>query len=145
MSFKGNLRRKGISNQGGDDNHLLGDSLTKVANKGRGFTTGAGSAITQATSITTGVTINSMCGQITTVPSTLAAGAEAVFTVTNSDVAAADVISVSTTYAGAGTLIVNVNKVTAGAFDIVLANLHASNALNAVVVINFVVHKSVAS
>jgi hypothetical protein len=40
-------------------------------------------AVTQATSITTGVTCNAYSGVITTVSQTVAGGAEASFTVTN--------------------------------------------------------------
>lgn len=113
--------------------------------KALGYGSGAGSTVTQATSASTGVTINSLCGQITTVALTTAAAAEEVFTVTNSQVESTDVVVVSTTYAGAGTVIVNTKKVTSGAFDIVIANLHASSALDAVVVINFAIFKAVSS
>lgn len=110
---------------------------------GLGYSSGAGGAVTQETSASTGVTLNKLCGQITTVALTTAAAAEEVFTVTNSYVDATDVVIVSTTYAGAGTVVVSTKKVAAGAFDITIANLHASNALNAVVVINFAVIKTV--
>jgi hypothetical protein len=100
-----------------------------------------GGTVTQATSITTGVTLNGLSGRITTVASTLAAAGEATFTVTNSAVAATDVVVLSTTYAGAGTLEVFCSQVAAGTFNITLANLHAANALDAAVVINFVVIK----
>jgi hypothetical protein len=109
---------------------------------GLGYAAGGGS-VTQITSASTGVELNKLCGQITTVALTTAAAAEEVFTVTNSFVDATDVVVVSTTYAGAGTIQVTTKKVAAGAFDIVIANLHASNALNAVVVINFAVIKTV--
>lgn len=110
-----------------------------------GYTTGDGGAVTQITDSTTGVTLSKLCGQITTVALTTAAAAEEVFTVTNTLVAATDVVVVSTTYAGAGTPAVTVKKTVAGAFDIVITNLHAANALNAVVVINFAVIKAVAA
>lgn len=112
---------------------------------GVGYATGAGGAVTQATSASTGVTLNKICGQITTVALTTAAAAEEVFTVTNSTVEAEDVVVVSTTYAGAGTIMVATKKVADGSFDITIANLHAANALNAVVVINFAVIKAVAA
>ena len=115
------------------------------ATNGLGYVTGAGGAVTQITSASTGVTLSKYCGQITTVALTTAAAAEEVFTVTNTLVDANDVVVVSTTYAGAGTIAVFTKKVAAGAFDIVIANLHASAALDAVVVINFIVLKSVAS
>lgn len=106
---------------------------------------GIGGAITQITSSATGVTLNKPCGQITTVALTTAAAAEERFTVTNSQVVATDVIALSTTYNGAGTPALAVVNVTAGAFDIVITNLHAANALNAVMILNFAVIKSVAA
>lgn len=112
---------------------------------GVGYATGAGGAVTQITTASTGVTLNKVCGQITTVALTTAAAAEEVFTVTNSTVAATDVVVVSTTYAGGGTILVTSKKTVAGAFDVTIANLHASSALDAVVVINFAVIKAVAA
>lgn len=110
---------------------------------GIGFSSGG--AVTQITSASTGVTLNQKAGQITTVALTTAAGAEERFTVTNSFVAATDVVVLSSTYNGAGTPAFAVTNVTAGAFDIVITNLHAANAFNALMVINFVVIKSAAA
>lgn len=110
-----------------------------------GYDTGAGGAVTQITSASTGVTLSKPCGQITTVALTTAAAAEERFTVTNTLVDANDVICLSTTYNGAGTPGLSVCKVAAGAFDIVITNLHAANAFDAVMVINFVLLKSVAA
>lgn len=110
--------------------------------KAIGYTTGAGGAVTQITSASTGVTLSKPCGQITTVALTTAGAAEEEFTVTNTLVDANDVIAVSTTYDGAGTPIVAVKSVAAGSFKIVITNVSAS-ALNALAVINFAVIKSV--
>lgn len=126
-------------------NFVSEGGLSNSPTQGVGYATGAGGAVTQITSSSTGVTLSKVCGQITTVALTTAAGAEEQFTVTNTNVAATDVVVVSTTYAGAGTIQVTTAKVTAGAFDIVIANLHATNALNAVCVINFAIIKSVAA
>ena len=112
---------------------------------GVGYATGAGGAVTQASNSSTGVTLSKPCGQITTVALTTAAGAEEVFTVTNTTVAATDVVVVSCTYAGTGTIMVATKAVAAGSFDIVITNLHASSPLNAACVINFAVIKSVAA
>jgi hypothetical protein len=112
---------------------------------GIGYATGAGGAVTQITSAATGVTLSKPCGQITTVALTTAAAAEEAFIVTNTLVDANDVIAVSTTYAGAGTPAVTVKTVGAGVFTIVITNLHASAALDAVLVVNFVLIKSVAA
>lgn len=110
-----------------------------------GYATGAGGAVTQITDATTGVTLSKPCGQITTVALTTAAAGEERFTVTNTLVAATDCIVLSTTYNGAGTPMLSVQKVAAGAFDIVITNVHAANAFNAVMVINFAVIKAVAA
>lgn len=107
--------------------------------------TGAGGAVTQITSASTGVTLNKPCGQITTVALTTAAAAEESFVVTNSAVAATDVVAVNTTYAGAGTPIVFVTSVAAGSFTVNITNVHSANALNALMVINFAVIKVVAA
>lgn len=119
--------------------------LSTGPTKGVGYATGAGGAVTQITNSATGVTLSKVTGQITTVALTTAAAAEERFTVTNTNVAATDVIALSTTYNGAGTPIMGVVNVAAGAFDIVITNLHAANALNAVMVINFAVIKGVAA
>lgn len=101
--------------------------------------------VTQITSITTGVTINKPAGVITTVSSTLAAGAHAVFTVTNSFAVAASVIICNiTNYTGAvdgsaGQPQVYIDNITAGTFDIVLFNSDATQALNGTVSIAFAI------
>lgn len=117
--------------------------VTSPTDQGFGYGTGAGGAATQITSITTGVTLSKPAGKITTVASTLAAGAEETFTVTNTLVDADDMVIVTTTYAGAGTAFVYCSKVAAGSFDVTMSNLAAAAALNAVLVINFVVIKNV--
>jgi hypothetical protein len=100
-------------------------------------------AVTQATSISTGVTCNAYSGVITTVSQTVAAGGEADFIVTNSKVAATDCISVNIkTHTSAGTFIAGVATVAAGSFTVRLTNLHAANAGDNVLVLNFVVLKA---
>ena len=124
---------------------LTGGATSTSATAANGYATGAGGAVTQITNAATGVTLSKPCGQITTVALTTAAAAEERFTVTNTLVAATDVISLSTTYNGAGTPVLSVQKVAAGAFDIVVTNVHAANAFDAVMVINFAVTKAVAA
>lgn len=100
-------------------------------------------AVTQGTSITTGVTCNALSGVITTVSQTVAAGAEADFVVTNSEVAATDVVvACIKTHTSAGTFVVSVAAVAAGQFTLRLTNLHASAAGDNVLVINFFVIKA---
>jgi hypothetical protein len=100
-------------------------------------------AVTQITSITTGVTANALSGTITTVSQTIAAAAEADFVVTNSRVAATDtVVACVRSTASAGTFIVAVAEVAAGQFTLRLTNLHAANAGNNTILINFFVIKA---
>lgn len=114
------------------------------ATAGIGYATGAGGAVTQITNSATAVTLDKVCGQITTVALTTAAGAEEAFVVNNSNVDANDVIVVNTTYAGGGKPIVFVTNVGAGVFTVNISNVSAS-ALDAVLVVNFAVIKSVAA
>lgn len=98
-------------------------------------------SVTQATSITTGVTCSALSGRITTVSQTVAAGAEADFVVTNTKVAATDVVSVCiATHTSAGAFAATVSAVAAGSFTIRLTNLGAAAGDN-VLVLNFLVHK----
>lgn len=95
--------------------------------------------VTQATNRSTGVTLNAPAGQITTDDASLAAAAEATFTVTNSYVTAKSVVLLSHASGGAGTPHVFVSAVADGSFDITMTNLHAATANDAASVINFVV------
>ena len=99
-----------------------------------------GGTVTQITTLATGVTLNTTSGQITTVSSTLAAAGETAFTVTNSKVSTTSVVIAHlASTSSAGTPIVTVTAVAAGSFDVTVANLHASAALDNTMVINFVV------
>ena len=86
------------------------------ATSGIGYATGSGGAVTQATSRTTGVTLNNVCGAITLV-SAAGSTTAATFTVTNSTVAATDVIHVSQK-SGSNLYVILVTAVAAGSFDI---------------------------
>lgn len=116
------------------------------ATAGVGYGTGAGGTVTQATSRSTGVTLNKVTGQITTNNTSLAAGAEATFTVTNSAVAATDVVVLcAASGQTAATSVPSVTAVAAGSFDVTLTNLNASTADTGAMVINFAVVKAVAA
>lgn len=67
---------------------------TLLATQQLGYTTGAGGAVTQLTSRTTGVTLNQITGQITLVAATISGHEADEFTLTNSEIAANDVIVV---------------------------------------------------
>lgn len=128
-----------------EDNYPpVGETGVRTA-KEIGYGTGAGSTVTQATSRATGVTINALSGQITMDDASLAAAAEATFTVTNSKVDAEDVILLSLSTTATGTPAVHVSDVSDGSFDITITNLHASTADTTADVINFAVIKAVTS
>lgn len=120
-------------------------SLIKAA--GFGFKKGTGGAVTQITSRSTGVTLNHLCGTITTDSSSLAAAAEATFAVVNNKVGANDVVICCVQSGGttAGSTIAVVSAVAEGSFAITITNLHASTADIAALVINFAVIKSYVS
>lgn len=102
---------------------------------------GSYGAVTQATSITTGVTVNTKRGTITTVDPALAAAGEAEFTVTNSTVHPNSFVGVSVK-SGPGDnehVIAFVTAVAEGSFNICLSNLAAAAQADGAMEINFVV------
>lgn len=108
-----------------------------------GYRTGAGGTVTQATSKTTGVTLNKIAGQITMNGAALAAGAEVAFTLTNSTIAATDVVIVNVQSVGtAGAYLVSVGAVSAGSCSITVSNASAGS-LSQAIVLNYVVIKGV--
>ena len=120
-------------------------SLSQITGSttGVGYITGAGGTVTQPTSKSTGVTINKICGAITTNNAALAAGAEVKFTVTNSMVAATDVVVLSIQSGGtSGSYLLTVGAVAAGSFDVVISNASAGS-LSQALVINFAIIKAV--
>lgn len=119
-----------------------------VTKKKMGYTVGAGSTVTQTTSRATGVTINAVCGTITTDTTSLAAEASAVFVVTNNKVEIGDVVvlSVRSGQVALNTS-VHVTAVAAGSFSITVVNgnVAAGTAETGALVINFMVLKAVTS
>lgn len=113
-----------------------------------GYGTGAGSTVTQTTNRATGVTINALCGSITTDTTSLAAEASAVFVVTNNKVEIGDVVVLSIR---SGKVALNtsvqVDAVAAGSFSIAVINnnVAAGTAETGAIVINFAVIKAVTS
>ena len=128
-----------------DDISATGGVTSSSATAGVGYATGAGGAVTQATNKSTGVTLNTVAGTITTHAAELAAAAEVTFVVTNSAVAITDVVALSIQSGGTpGEYQATVSTVAAGSFHITLANLSGSAASDAVL-INFAVIKAVAA
>ena len=93
-------------------------------------------SVTQATSVSTGVTINADSGNITMFAGTIAAVTSVSFTVTNSAVQANSVVTAvvsnfAGTYVTNGIPVAAVQGITDGAFTVVVTNVHASNATGA--------------
>lgn len=130
------------------DLNLTGQLVSSggAASGGIGYATGAGSSVTQATNRTTGVTINALCGTITTNNASLAAEAAASFTVTNSAVNLGDVVVVSQRSGAVGVMTdVVVIAVAQGSFTIAVmnGNVAAGTAETGAIIINFAVIRGV--
>lgn len=106
-----------------------------------GYGAGAGGTVTQATSKSTGVTLNTRCGQITMNAAELAANTAVSFTLTNSQVAAGDVIITNHVSGGTVGAYYFGARSAAGSATITLRNLTAG-ALSEAVVIAFAVIKA---
>lgn len=118
------------------DNGVVVDGVT-LKDGGVVLTKGT---VTQLTAITTGVTVNAPAGVITTVSSTLAAGSNATFIVTNSFVDATSVIQLTVDdSATAGLAKLNVQTVGSGVFSVNVTNIHSANAFNNVLKVHFLV------
>lgn len=108
---------------------------------GIGYTTGAGGTVTQATSKTTGVTLNTVTGQITMNNAALAAAATACFTLTNSAIAAPDVVNTNiASGATSGAYTLQVEAVAAGSARMCINN-RSGGSLSEAIVINYAVMK----
>ena len=132
----------------GDTVRAAGLIATDDNGDGVGYGTGAGASVTQATDRTTGVTIATLCGSITTNNASLAAEAAAEFTVTNTAVAIGDVVVVAQrSGSNGGNTDVLVSTVANGSFKIKVANNNAAGgtAETGAIVINFAVIKAVTS
>ena len=116
------------------------------ATAGIGYATGAGGTVTQATSKSTGVTLNKACGQITMHNAALAADDTVTFIFTNSAIAAGDLVvahHVSGGTAGAYQINVRSNN-SAGTVRISVFNV-TGGSLSEALVIGFAVIKTVTS
>lgn len=110
-----------------------------------GYESGAGGTVSQATSKSTGVTLNKLSGAITMDAATLNAGTAVGFTLTNSTIAAADLVLVNIkSGATADSYNVDVDAVAAGSCRISIRN-HTAGNLSEAVVLSFAVIKGVAA
>lgn len=120
------------------------ESAQHLAKFGYASGRGLGKSVTQGAPRNTSVTIDALCGQITTDSTSLAAEASATFVVNNKMVEAGDVIVTSiASNPGEKLTMVNVTAVSAGQFSVTVSNNNpaAGNAEISAQVINFVVIK----
>ena len=105
-----------------------------------GYATAAQTAVTQATSKSTGVTANTSAGQITMNNASLNAATNVTFTLTNSLLSAKDVVivNVASANATAGAYNCWISSMLAGSATITLRNITAGS-LSEAVVINFAI------
>lgn len=126
-----------------DQTVVVSNSIKSInSTAGIGYATGAGGAVTQITSRTTGVTLNTVSGAITLFAAAPAVGTWVSFTVTDSAVAATDVVKVAFK-SGTNTYIGHVTAVAAGSFQISFTSIVGTASDSPV--INFAVIKAVAS
>jgi hypothetical protein len=112
---------------------LASNSIT-VDTGSFGYGTGSGGTVTQATSKTTGVTLNKPSGRITATADSLAANTAVSFTLTNSRIAASDTLSVNIiSGATAGAYVVQVDAAAAGSCRISIRNMTAGALAEAIV------------
>lgn len=109
----------------------IADIITAITQKG---------TVTQATSISTGVTIDAQSGVITTVSLTTAAATDCgSFTVTCNKCYSDSVVLVTVVNSGTGAPIATVTSVSNGSFVVKLRNVHSATALNSVLKVNYTI------
>lgn len=119
----------------------LGTNAITVDTGSFGYGTGSGGTVTQATSKSTGVTLNKPAGAITLNAAALAAASVVSFTLTNNKIAAADVPVVAIkSGATAGAYTLTVDEVVAGSCRISLRN-NSGGSLAEAIVISLVLNK----
>lgn len=140
-----------LVNNGALTNQILGQILEALQNQGTwsgtggitsssstagiGYATGAGGTVTQATSKSTGVTLNKVCGQITMNNAALASGANVSFTVTNSACTTLTMAHIDHVSGGtAGSYRIQANNYTNGTFGITVTNISGGSLSEAIVI-----------
>ena len=119
---------------------VAGTSITFDASTGTRFTlpfgygAGAGGTVTQATNKSTGVTLNTRCGQVTMNGANLVADTAVTFTLTNTQIAATDVLMLNHVSGGTLGTYSFVARCAAGSATISVRNVTAGDLAEAVVI-----------
>ena len=121
------------------DQDIVGADYLYSANE-LGYTAAATGAVTQATSKSTGVTLNTSVGTVTMNNAALAATTSVSFTLTNSKISVNDaiILSIVSGTATPGTYTIWVTGLAAGSATITLRNISAGS-LSEAVVFNYVI------
>ena len=111
-----------------------------LADEQIGYTAAGQGTVTQATSKSTGVTLNKPAGRITMDAASLATATNATFTLTNSFISANDtiILTISGGQATAGSYNVFANSLGTGTVSITLRNI-SGGTLSEAIVINFAI------
>lgn len=113
---------------------------TCYASQEIGYAAGAQGTVTQATSKSTGVTLNTSAGQITMNAASLAATTNVTFTLTNSLLSGKDVLILNVTNGTSAAYNCWVSSMGAGSATITLRNISASPLAEAVVINYAIIH-----
>jgi uncharacterized cupin superfamily protein len=118
--------------------------LSSSASAGIGYATGAGGTVSQATNKSTGVTLNTITGQITTTNTNISSQSRLSFTLTNSAIGANDgvLVWIVSGAASPGQTIVTAQNPAAGSVVIAMSNITAIG-IAETLVIGFAVIKAV--
>lgn len=139
----GNIRTAGSISATG--NVISGGNVLANAGGAVGYATGAGGTVSQATSKSTGVTLNKLAGEITMQNSALAAATTVAFTLTNSTVATKDLLLLNIVGGAATEATYNLAaNCTAGSAVIAVRNITAGSLSEALVLRYAVIRGSIA-
>jgi hypothetical protein len=116
--------------------------LTTTGPTGIGYAAGAGGTVTQLTSKATGVTLNTITGQITLNAAALAADTAVAFVMTNSAIAANDLLVLNHISGGTAGAYTFTPQSTTGSVTLTVRNVTAGS-LSEAIVIAFAVIKGV--
>jgi hypothetical protein len=130
----GNTKSIGIAYSDQD----ISGADTLLANSQFGYTIAAQGTVTQATSKSTGVTLNKSAGQITMNNAALAGATAVSFTLTNNLISTNDLLILNVgSGATAVAYTVYTSSISAGSAVVTLRNMTAATSLSEAVVINF--------
>ena len=126
-----------------EDQNIINADVVKAASIATtgtiGYAAGAYGAVTQTNNKTTGVTINTPSGQITTANAQLAPSATATFVVTCSAVSTKDVVVISVASGGTlGAYDVFIAAIANGSFTVVIKNV-TNNAYSEAINLNYAI------